>query len=141
MLKNVFLILFIAIPMSLFGENDDFDTLSIKPIGIDYSKYPGNDKMYIVGECEGMEGNQIVIFQNRPTFDFFENSDTYKVEQKELEKAIWGEILDHDSEPILVKGKWHQYNDRRVFLCHQILKIDKKPLLQQSEQSVLPKTF
>ena len=131
MLKNVFFVLLIALPISLFGENNNFDTLSIKPIGIDYSKYPGNNKMYMVGECEGMVGNQIVIFQNRPAFDFFESNDTYEVEQKELEKAIWGEILDHDSEPILVKGKWHQYNDRMVFLCHQILKMNKRPLLPQ----------
>ena len=131
MLKNVFFVLLIALPISLFGENNNFDTLSIKPIGIDYSKYPGNNKMYMVGECEGMVGNQIVIFQNRPTFDFFESNDTYEVEQKELEKAIWEEILDHDAEPILVKGKWHQYNNRMVFLCHQILKMNKKPLLPQ----------
>ena len=130
-MKYFLFMLLIALPISLFGENNDFDTLSIKPIGIDYSKYPGNNKMYIVGECEGMEGNQIVIFQNRPAFDFFESDDTYEVEQKELEKAIWEEILDHDEEPILVKGKWHQYNNRMVFLCHQILKMNKEPLLSQ----------
>jgi len=124
MIKNIFFVLFIAFPISLFGE-DVYDTLSIKPIGIDYSKYPGNDKMYMVGECDGMEGNQIVIFQNRPTFEFFEKNEIYKDEQKELEKAIWAEILDDDSEPIIVKGKWHQYDDRMVFLCHQILKMNK----------------
>lgn len=124
MLRNTFLALFVALPFSLFGE-DVYDTLSIKPIGIDYSKYPGNDKMYMVGECAGLEGNQIVIFQNRPTFEFFEKNDSYSDEQKELENAIWAEILDNDSESIVVMGKWHEYDDRMVFLCHQILKMNK----------------
>ncbi len=131
MFRNILFSMLFIFPLSLFGEDDDFDTLSIKPIGADYSKYPGTDKLYIVGECEGMEGNQIVIFQNRPCFDFFENNETYQEEQKELEKAIWVEILDNDSEPIVVKGRWHQYNDRTVFLCHQILKLNKKMVINQ----------
>jgi hypothetical protein len=121
----------IAFPFLLFGETDEYDTLSIKPIGVDYSKYTGVDKLYIVGECEGMEGNQIVIFQNRPCFDFFEKDETYRDEQKELEKALWEEILDNDEEKIVVKGKWHKYNNRAAFLCHQILKMNKKPLINQ----------
>ena len=131
MLRNIlFSILFVA-PLALFGDDDDFDTLSIKPIGVDYSKYTGTDKMFIVGECEGMIGTQVVIFQNRPAFEFFEQDDTYSDEQKELEKAIWEEILDNDAEPIVVKGKWHHYNDRMVFLCHQILKMNKKEPVSQ----------
>ena len=129
MFRNIVFSLFFILPLNLFGEGDDFDTLSIKPIGVDYSKYPGTDKLFIVGECEGMEGNQVVVFQNRPSFDFFENNEAYKAEQKELENAIWAEILDNDSEPIVVKGRWHQYSDRKVFLCHQILQLNKnKPL-------------
>lgn len=129
MIRFVFLFLLFVVPVSLFGGDNELDTLSIKPIGVDYSKYPGNNKMFIVGECEGMEGNQIVIFQNRPTFDFFEKDETYHAEQKELEKAIWDEILDHDSEPIVVEGRWHEYNDRKVFLCHKILEFNKKQFL------------
>ena len=131
MLKNIFISILITFPISLFGETGEFDTLSIKPIGVDYSKYTGNDKLYIVGECEGMSGNQIVIFQNRPSFDFFEKNETYKEEQKELEKAIWEEILDNDEETIVVKGRWHQYNNRMVFLCHQILEMNKSPQISQ----------
>jgi hypothetical protein len=129
MFRNIIFSLLFILPLSLYGENDEFDTLSIKPIGVDYSKYSGNDKLYIVGECDGMEGNQIVVFQNRPSFDFFENDEAYKEEQKELEQAIWAEILDHDAEPIMVKGRWHQYNDKMVFLCHEILKMNKKAIL------------
>ena len=131
MLRIIFISILIAFPFLLFGETDEYDTLSIKPIGVDYSKYTGIDKLYIVGECEGMEGNQIVIFQNRPSFDFFEKDETYRDEQKELEKALWEEILDNDEEKIVVKGKWHKYNNRVVFLCHQILKMNKKPLINQ----------
>jgi len=126
MLRNSILFLLILFPLYLFGGDDQFDTLSIRPIGVDYSKYSGTDKMYIVGECDGMTGNQIVIFQNIPSFDFFEGNQIYRDEQADLEKAIWSEILDNDSEPILVKGRWHKYNDRMVFLCHQILSINKK---------------
>lgn len=129
MYRNIIFSLVFLLPLSLFGGDEDFDTLSIKPIGVDYSKYPGNDKLYMVGECNDMEGNQIVVFQNRPSFDFFENNEAYQEEQKELEQAIWDEILDNDSEPIVVKGRWHQYNDKMVFLCHEILKINKKTLL------------
>lgn len=131
MLRNLILLLVFILPLSVFGENDSYDTLSIRPIGVDYSKYPGTDKLYIVGECEGMAGNQIVIFQNRPSFDFFENNQNYSTEQIELEKAIWSEILDSDSEPIVVKGRWHKYNDRMVFLCHQILSLNKNQILNQ----------
>ena len=131
LLRNIFFSILISLPISLFGETDEYDTLSIKPIGVDFSKYPGNDKMYIVGECEGMVGNQIVIFQNRPSFDFFEKNETYKEEQKELEKAIWEEILDNDEESIVLKGKWHNYNDRVVFLCHQILKMNVESRISQ----------
>jgi len=129
MFRNIVFSLLFILPLSLFGEGDDFDTLSITPIGVDYSKYPGTDKLFMVGECEGMEGNQVVIFQNRPAFDFFENNEAYKVEQKELENAIWVEILDNDSEAIVVKGRWHQYNDRKVFISHQILKLNGISLL------------
>ena len=129
MLRNIFMSILIAYPFLLFGETEEFDTLSIKPIGVDYSKYTGVDKLYIVGECEGMKGNQIVIFQNRPSFDFFEKDEIYKDEQKELEKALWEEILDNDEEKIVVKGKWHNYNNRYVFLCHQILQLNKKALI------------
>jgi hypothetical protein len=118
-------------PAMLFGSDDDFDTLSIKPIGVDYSKYQGMNKLYIVGECDGMTGNQIVIFQNRPSFDFFDSDEAYVDEQKELEKAIWEEILDHDAEPIVIKGRWHQYNDRMVFLCHRIVRMNKITQLAQ----------
>lgn len=131
MLRTIVASIILILPISLFGETDEYDTIFIKPIGVDYSKYPGNDKMYIVGECEGMEGNQIVIFQSRPCFDFFEKNESYKLEQQELEKAIWAEILDKDEESIMVKGKWHKYNNRNVFLCHQILKMNKEPLIPQ----------
>jgi len=131
MLRNIFIAILIALPFSLFGETDDYDTLSIKPIGVDYSKYPGNDKLYIVGECDGLKGNQIVIFQNRPSFDFFEKDEAYRDEQKELETAIWQEILDNDEEKIVVMGKWHNYNKRMVFLCHQILKMNTWPATNQ----------
>lgn len=131
MYRNIIFSLLFMLPLSLFGEDDDFDTLSIKPIGVDYSKYSGNDKLYMVGECDGMEGNQIVVFQNRPSFDFFENNEAYKEEQKELEKAIWTEILDHDTESIVVKGRWHKYNEKMVFLCHQILKMNKETIIIQ----------
>lgn len=131
MYKNIFLSLLIFIPLNLLGENEDYDTLSINPIGVDYSKYAGVDKLFMVGECEGMAGNQVVIFQNRPSFDFFENNQTYRDEQKELEKAIWDVILDSHAAPIVVKGHWHQYNNRMVFLCHQILTIGKQKELNQ----------
>lgn len=131
MLRNLLLSVLIALPFTLLGENDEYDTLSIIPIGVDYSKYSGTNKLFIVGECKGMHGNQIVVFQNRPAFDFFEINETYKDEQKELEKAIWKEILDNDSEPIVIKGKWHEYNDRMIFLSHQILKMNKNDHLNQ----------
>jgi hypothetical protein len=114
-----------------FAVDDEFETISVKPIGVDYSKYSGINKLYMVGECDGMTGNQIVVFQNRPSFDFFENDDSYRVEQQELEKAIWSEILDSDSEPIVVKGRWHRYNERMIFLCHQILKMDEQKQLPE----------
>jgi len=123
-MKFLPLVLLLLIPTMLFGEDDPYDTISIKPLGVNYSKYQGTNKLYIVGECDGMEGNQIVVFQNRPSFEYFEDNETFKVEQKELEDAIWVEILDNDVEPIVVKGRWHQYNDRMVFLCHQILKLN-----------------
>lgn len=106
------------------GNDEEYETLAIKPIGVDYSKYQGINKLYMVGECEGMPGNQIVIFQNRPSFDYFENDTTYIEEQRELEKALWQKILKHDNDPILVKGRWHRYNDRMVFLCHQIIRMN-----------------
>jgi len=118
------IVLFLLFPTILFGGDDEYDTISIKPLGVNYSKYQGTNKLYIVGECDGMVGNQIVVFQNRPSFEYFENNETFNVEQKELENAIWAEILDNDTEPIVVKGRWHQYNDRMVFLCHQILNIN-----------------
>ncbi len=124
MLRNIFLSLIFLIPMNLFGENEVYDTLSITPIGVDYSKYAGMDKLFMVGECEGMTGNQVVVFQNRPSFDFFEADQTYGDEQKELEQAIWEEILDKDTEPIVLKGRWHSFNNRMIFLSHQILKIN-----------------
>ena len=128
MKKFLLLILSFALPATLLGESDKLDTISIKPIGLDYSKYAGTDKLFMVGECEGMEGNQIVIFQNRPSFEFFNEDEVYKAEQKELEQAIWKEILDNDDEPILIKGRWHEYEGRRVFLSHQILKINSEIL-------------
>lgn len=115
-----------------FASEDEYETISVKPIGVDYSKYSGMNKLYMVGECDGMTGNQIVVFQNRPSFDFFENDEAYRDEQRELEKAIWSEILDRDSEAIIVKGRWHQYNERMIFLCHQILKLNElQPLSEQ----------
>ena len=125
MRKFFLLVIGFAIPAALFGESDKLDTISIKPIGLDYSKYAGTDKLFMVGECEGMEGNQIVIFQNRPSFEFFVDDEVYKAEQKELERAIWNEILDNDEEPIILTGRWHDYNGRRVFLSQQILKINE----------------
>ena len=71
MFRNIFFAAVLLIPINLLAE-EKFDTLSIKPLGLDYSRYPGTDKLYIVGECEGMSGNQIVVFQNRPSFDFFD---------------------------------------------------------------------
>ena len=127
MLKNIVLSILITLPLTLLGEDNEFDTLSIKPIGVDYSKYSGTNKLFMVGECKGLKGNQIVVFQNRPSFDFFEENETYKEEQVELEKAIWEEILDNDNETIIVKGKWHEYNERMIFLCHQIVKMNKGP--------------
>jgi len=127
MLKNIILSILITLPLTLLGGDDEFDTLSIKPIGVDYSKYSGTNKLFMVGECKGLKGNQIVVFQNRPSFDFFEENQTYKEEQAELEKAIWAEILDNDNEAIIVKGKWHEYNERMIFLCHQIVKMNKVP--------------
>lgn len=126
MVRNIVVALFFIIPLNLFGETDEFDTISVKPIGVNYSKYSGVDKLYLVGECDGKKGNQIIVFQNRPSFDFFENNEAYKAEQKDLEQAIWAEILDNDSEPIIVKGIWHEYNERMVFLCHQILKMNSE---------------
>jgi len=123
---------FILIPVSIFGgDRNEDDTLKIRPIGLDYSKYSGTNKLFMVGECEGMTGNQIVIFQNRPSFDFFEDDETYKDEQKELEQAIWKLILDQDADPMVIKGRWHEYQDRTVFLCHQILRINKSEQLTQ----------
>ena len=131
MFRNFLLILLISLPLSLFGGEDDYDTISVKPIGVDYSKYSGTNKLFMVGECSGMKGNQIVVFQNRPAFDYFEKNETYLEEQKELEKAIWEEILDKDAEPMIVKGKWHEYNNRMIFLCHQILKMNKSKIVNQ----------
>lgn len=125
MFRNIFFSALLLIPINLLAGGS-YDTLEIKPLGLDYSKYSGTDKLYIVGECEGMTGNQIVVFQNRPSFDYFESNESFKVEQKELEKVLWAEILDEDSEPIVVKGRWHEYNGRMVFLSHQILQINKK---------------
>jgi hypothetical protein len=123
MLRHILFSIIFLLPFNLLaGEN--FDTLSIKPLGLDYSRYPGTDKLYMVGECEGMSGNQVVVFQNRPSFDYFEVDESYKAEQKKLEKAIWAEILDKDTEPIVVMGRWHTYNGRMVFLCHQILNLN-----------------
>ena len=127
MARFLLVLVIVAFPLLLIGRDEEFDTLTIKPIGVEYSKYPGINKLYIVGQCEGMDGNQIVVFQNRPSFDYFENDETYKTEQTELEKAIWAEILDQKADPIMVKGRWHQYNDRMVFLCHQIIKMNKLP--------------
>ena len=123
MFKSAFLILLAVSPILSFGKDTNSDTLTIKPIGVDYSRYPGNHKLYIVGECDGMNGNQIVVFQNRPSFAFFESNETYTEEQKELEKAIWQMI--HDNETMQVQGKWHTYNNRMIFLCHRILKMKK----------------
>ena len=118
--------------MAIFGEdNNESDTITVRPIGVDYSKYAGTNKLFMVGECEGMSGNQVVIFQNRPSFDFFENDETYNSEQKELETAIWSEILDEDAEPMILKGRWHKYQDRTVFLCHRIIQINKNQPLTQ----------
>ena len=113
-------------PIVLPGEDDEMDTICVKPIGVDYSKYAGTDKLYMVGECEGMKGNQVVIFQNRPSFDFFDDDKAYMDEQKALEQAIWSEINDDDDEPITIEGRWHQYNGRKVFLSHKILKINTR---------------
>jgi hypothetical protein len=124
-------ILLIFVPAVLFGTDDGYDTISIKPIGLDYSKYHGINKLYVVGECEGMTGNQVVIFQNRPSFDFFNDDQEYSEEQKELEKALWLEILDKDAKPIVVMGRWHRYNDKMVFVCHQILRMNKHIELTQ----------
>ena len=123
---------FVLIPIAMFGgDKNEYDTIKIRPIGVDYSKYSGTDKLFMVGECEGMNGNQVVIFQNRPSFDFFNNDETYKEEQKELEQAIWNVILDQEAEPMVIKGRWHQYQDRTVFLCHKIIKINKAGQLAQ----------
>lgn len=123
-MKFLSILLLLSLPSVLFGVDDPYDTLSIRPIGVNYSKYAGTDKLYIVGECDGLEGNQIVVFQNRPSFEYFENNETFNTEQKALENAIWDEILDNDNEQIVVIGRWHQYNDRMVFLSHQILKLN-----------------
>ena len=80
----------------------------------------------MVGQCDGMTGNQVVVFQNRPAFEYFESNQEFIDEQKELEKAIWSQILDEESGSLELKGRWHKYNDRMIFLCHQILKIGKK---------------
>jgi hypothetical protein len=125
MARFFLIIAVILFPISLMGNDQKYDTLTIKPIGVEYSKYPGINKLYIVGKCEGMDGNQIVVFQNRPSFDYFESDEAYKSEQSELEKAMWAEILDQKADPIIVKGRWHEYNDRMVFLCHQIIKMNK----------------
>jgi hypothetical protein len=45
-----------------FAVEGEYETISVKPIGVDYSKYSGIDKLYMVGECAGMTGNQIVVF-------------------------------------------------------------------------------
>lgn len=132
MTKILISVVFILIPISMFGgDKNEYDTIKIKPIGVDYSKYSGTDKLFMVGECEGRKGNQVVIFQNRPSFDFFDNDESYKEEQKELEQAIWNVILDQDAEPMVIRGRWHQYQDRTVFLCNQILKINKTAQLEQ----------
>ncbi len=123
-MKFLTLLFLLSLPTVLFGVDDSYDTLSIRPIGVNYSKYAGTDKLYIVGECDGMQGNQIVVFQNRPSFEYFESNDVFNTEQKALENAIWDEILDNDNEQIVVIGRWHQYNDRMVFLSHQIVKLN-----------------
>ena len=126
MRRFLFIVVFALSPMLIAAENsNDMDTITIRPIGVDYSKYSGVNKLFMVGECMGKQGNQVVIFQNRPSFDYFENDHTYKEEQKELEQAIWSEILDQDNEPMILKGRWHKYQDRKVFLCHQILQINR----------------
>ncbi len=129
--KLISVSLLLLMPTVLFGIDDDYDTISIKPIGLNYSKYQGVNKLYVVGECEGMTGNQVVIFQNRPSFDFFNDDQEYSDEQKELEKVLWQEILDKDAKPIIVRGRWHRYNDKMVFLCHQILHLNKQTELTQ----------
>lgn len=129
--KIISITLLLLAPIVLFGIDDEYDTISIKPIGLNYSKYQGVNKLYVVGECEGMTGNQVVIFQNRPSFDFFNDDKEYADEQKELEKALWQEILDKEAEPIVVMGRWHRYNDKMVFLCHQILHMNKHIELTQ----------
>jgi hypothetical protein len=129
--KLISVSLLLLMPTVLFGNDDDYDTISIKPIGLNYSKYQGVNKLYVVGECEGMVGNQVVIFQNRPSFDFFNDDQEYSDEQKELEKVLWQEILDKDAKPIVVRGRWHRYNDKMVFLCHQILHLNKQTELTQ----------
>ncbi len=129
-------ILLILVPSVLFGNDEENDTLSIKPIGLNYSKYHGVNKLYMVGACEGMTGNQVVIFQNRPSFDFFNDDQEYTDEQKELEKALWQEILDKDAKPIVVRGRWHQYNDKMVFVCHQILQMNKH--IEQTQKITNP---
>jgi hypothetical protein len=129
---------FVLVPMVIFGGDNEYDTINIKPIGVDYSKYSGTNKLFMVGECDGKPGNQIVIFQNRPSFDYFENDEAYLSEQKELEKAIWKEILDHDMEPMLLKGRWHRYQDRVVFLCHQILKMDQEKIQEGGQERKIP---
>jgi hypothetical protein len=121
----LFSVIFLFPFVSNAEEKNDTLTLTIRPIGVDYSKYSGTNKLFMVGECKGLSGNQVVVFQNRPSFDYFENDQTYKNEQKELESAIWSEILDKDDEPMILKGRWHKYQDRMVFLCHKIVQLNR----------------
>ncbi len=126
MIRPLLIILFFLYPfVNIAEDNSDTQILTIRPIGVDYSKYLGTNKLYIVGECKGLSGNQVVIFQNRPSFDYFENDQSFKDEQKELELAIWSEILDKDDEPMILKGRWHTYQGKMVFLCHQILHLNQ----------------
>jgi len=126
MIRPLLIALFLLYPYANIAEdNNETQILTIRPIGVDYSKYLGTNKLYIVGECEGLSGNQVVIFQNRPSFDYFESDQKYRDEQKELELAIWSEILDKDDEPMILKGRWHKYQDKMVFLCHEILRLNQ----------------
>jgi hypothetical protein len=112
-----------AFPLMAIDPQDD--TISIKPIGVDYSKYAGTNKLFMVGECEGMEGNQIVVFQSQPSFEYFEKNEDYAGRQKKLEEAIWREILDNDAEEIVIRGRWHMMNERRIFLANEVIRINQ----------------
>ena len=135
-MKILVIALVLLVSFTVQGNDNGYDTLAIKPIGLSYSKYNGTDKLYVVGEVAGMTGNQVVVFQNRPSFEYFEKNDEYLLEQKQLEDAIWEEILDGDDEAIIVTGRWHKYNDRMVFLSHQILQINKNPRTTVLENTI-----